>query len=855
MPGSGAPKISGTILVARVNEQRHRRPEPSILDTSRAKIIARRLLARASGLAQADLVLAAAMIAVVWMSVCYHLVMLRGQAEASAAQNTANLARAFEGHVIGVLGSVDEALRRTREAWAQEPERFSLLGREAEAAFGHTRALRVALVGPGGEIEQSSRGPSPDPADFSGREWLQRVAAATDDGLVVGHPTDLRQRGPQDVYLARAVRGPDGASRGVVVATLDTLAISGSFGAVDLGRLGVVALVGSDGVVLARSASGDLTSGQSLSGSSIMTAIKAANGGTVMTRDPSDGMRRVMSFRRLEGYPLHVIVGVGEAEALEAWEWQRDVALLGCGNLTGLILLVSFLSARHRGRVALTGSRLSATLESMSQGIMMVNDERRVVVANGHASQMLGLPQLVKGDVLFDEILRAMDEACEFAAAPSGIAEAWAALEGGVSFEHRRPDGMVLEVRTERLADGSAVRTLTDVTETRRAAEALAAARDAAEAASRARAGFLAMMSHEIRTPMNGVIGMAGLLLDSGLGGERLRHATVLRDSAEDLLRILNDILDFSKMEAAGIRLEEAPFEVEATARSALDTLAPKAVEKGLALSLHVAPGVPRALVGDAGRVRQILLNLVSNAIKFTERGSVTVTVGAEPEQDGGWILRAEVRDTGIGIAPEEMGALFREFSQVDVSITRRFGGTGLGLVICRRLAERMGGAVEVESVPGTGSTFCFRVRLTAAPTASLQALASDKAERPGSSLRILLAEDSPANQMVATALLRRLGHRVDAVENGLEAVEAVRSTGYDLVLMDMMMPEMDGLAAARAIRALPGPESRVRIVALTANAFASDEEECIAAGMDGFVTKPVTRDKLAVAVAAAELG
>lgn len=809
-----------------------------------------RWLGRASFLLQADIILAAAMIAVVWLGVGYHLSLLRGQAVASAAQNTANLARAFEGHASGIMRTLDGALLRARAAWERDPESFSPVGHEAAAALGNGAVARFAVVGPDGAPRQVDGGFQRPPKDWTLRLHFRQRAAEQGDALVLSGPIGGTDGVPIALVLSRRLISPDGTLGGFITATLDPRALSSIFSA-EIGRDGHAFLVGDDGIVRAGTATGGASLGRAMAGTPEMPPLLASPEGTHVGRNPLDGVNRIVSHRRLPDLPLTIAVGVGERETLLAYERQKRAALAGCGNLTGLILLVSLLSARHRERVELTRRRLGATLENMSQGIMMVDARRRVVVSNGRAADMLGLPQLGASDVDFDDLLCAMVEAGQFAGCP-GAAASWAAFADGVDFEHERPDGTVLEVRTATLPDGSAVRTFTDVTGARKAAGALAAARDEAEAASRARAGFLAMMSHEIRTPLNGVIGMAGLLLDSGLDGERLRHARVLRDSAEDLMRILNDILDFSKMDAAGIPLEEAPFEVEATVRSALDVLAARAAEKGVSISLSVAPGMPRRLLGDAGRLRQVLLNLASNAIKFTSVGSVSAALSARRLADGGWTLRTEVRDTGIGIPRESLGTLFREFSQVDASISRRFGGTGLGLAICRRLVERMGGAIGVESTDGSGSMFWFEIPLGEAhgvPDAAPDTAREPTNDAPVAGLRILLAEDSPANQMVATALLRRLGHRVDAVGNGLEAVEAVRAVPYDVVLMDVMMPEMDGLAATRAIRALPGDAARVPIVALTANAFASDEEECRAAGMDGFVTKPVTRAKLSAAV------
>ncbi len=510
--------------------------------------------------------------------------------------------------------------------------------------------------------------------------------------------------------------------------------------------------------------------------------------------------------------------------------------------------------------------------------------------------------------------------------------------------------------------------------------EELLHARDSALAASRTKGEFLAMMSHEIRTPLNGVLGLAGVLLDGPLASEQREIVRTIRTSGDSLLLLLNDILDFSKIEAGRLQLERAPFDVVDCAEDAVDLFAAVAHEKGLDLSCHISSDVPARCEGDSGRVRQILVNLVSNAIKFTLRGSVQIHVDAEPlsagQGDADTRIHCSVIDTGIGIPEDHLVNLFRPFSQVDASTTRRFGGTGLGLAICRTLAERMGGRVWAESKKGAGSTFHFTfsarslqsismgdsahgtdhaalvvspregtrasvssqlaglglqvqtcarssdvkevltsmrpdviivdeavsigdlkgalakmhrlpvfvvlstagrdtaarralrekwgpepiivtipVRRGALRDAMLHALGIDETPLPRSSgvpplandlpLRILIAEDNPVNQRVALLLLERLGYRADVVGNGVEAVEAVHARPYDLVLMDVRMPEVDGIEATRRIRAELPKDRQPRVIALTANAMTEDRKVCEAAGMDDFLSKPVTAKEL----------
>ncbi len=549
-------------------------------------------------------------------------------------------------------------------------------------------------------------------------------------------------------------------------------------------------------------------------------------------------------------------------------------------TVTGVVQVALNISDRKKAESALKESErlLSGIIDFLPDATLVIDKEGRVISWNQSMEKMTGVKAeqiLGKGDYeyalpFYGErrpiLINAVRELCQ------NFEERYNAIE-------RQEDGtLAAETYIPNLrgnetyllgsasalydSDGNywgAIESIRDITERKRAEEDLQRAKEKAESATRAKSEFLANMSHEIRTPMNAVIGMTGLLLDENLTTNQREDVEIIRRSGDTLLTIINNILDLTKIESNMMELEHQSFDLRDCLDVSLDMVNADAKRKGLETEHTIEGIVPTTILGDPTRINQILINLLNNAVKFTENGKITISVSGKAVDSGNFEIHFAVKDTGIGIQEDKMGRLFQSFCQVDASTARRYGGTGLGLAISKKLAELMGGKMWAESAVGKGSTFHFTI--VAEPT-SCDPIGTD---RPVSrvdvrgnldkSLSILLAEDNLVNQIVTQRMLSKLGYRSDVAANGFEVLQALERQHYDVVLMDVQMPEMDGLEATRMIRQRWSDGETPVIIAMTASALKGDREACLAAGMDDYVSKPVKIEMLRAALEACGKG
>ena len=937
--------------------------------------------------AQTATILGLLTLALTWVGIASYLTEQREQAGRAAVQNAENLARAFEEQIVETVRSIDQALLFIRTQIQKDPDHFDLDTWGKNAYYTSDVAIQLAYIGPDGFMVSSNVASQATPrVDLGDREHFRVHADSSKDELFISKPVLGRVTNKWTIQLTRRIFKADGSFGGVLVASLDPSYLSRFYESIDIGQNGVINLFGRDGIIRAHGGKGADLLGKEMKSRQALQALGKASAGTYQGSGGLDGLDRIFAYRVVRGLPLVVNVGLDRGEVFASYFESRTLMTRAGWILTVVTLLAMLWSVYQRVRLDSTRrlllsktQALGLTLSSMSEGILMVNADQQVVVINEQGRRQLGVPD---------------SSACPFPVSDLELLSSSGAFstvreDGSDQDVHIREiekDGHTLEIHRVDLPTGGFVKTITDVTRKKAIQRDIEDARDRAEAASRARAAFLATMSHEIRTPLSGVISMADLLGQTQLDRDQRWYTHVARESAEHLLQLLDDILDISKFEAGRLTLESISFELPHAIQNVIEMLAPKARGKGLSFGCHIEPTLPKRIIGDPGRLRQILINLIGNAVKFTSHGHVSIRVLQAQSATGTPSIRFEIEDTGIGISQTGIASLFQDFSQLDDSISRRFGGSGLGLSICKKLVTKMGGTIEVTSEVGKGATFAFTLPLLrdensgepairslegcsvlvladnefernclvhqlqscgaksqgfgdlasagnwldtdahqddrlpvlvsvgtlpgvqnwrapepgarsdlrrlliatgelainrddaacsgfddvlVAPVSAVslvesvyrysqRVLAADLAGGDGKAgaaadtkldYKVLLAEDNATNQFALTRILEKLGATVTVAEDGEKAVRAVQQEHFDFVLMDMMMPIMDGLSAARAIRALPEPTCHIPIIALTANAFPEDREATRLAGMNGFATKPTTGARLRAAV------
>ena len=847
----------------------------------------------------------------VWWIVVCGLALITGIVAATAfmiddfrEKALAKSGRELENTVLLVARHMDQEFEEFFDGQSRLVNRLSITDIESVADFRiqmSTPAIRILLnneissdIDPsdaflfdidGNIVNTSQAGPLPR-TNIAERDYFKSFRSNATSATTLVEPARSIVTGKRTTVLARKLTNANGVFIGVLSRRIETYRFEKFFQAVTLGEGSAITMVHRNGDLIARFPRDEELINKSIADDpAFKQAAMTAGTATVRLTNQADGEDRLVSARQLRNYPIWIMASMTTNVALADWREQTRLLVVVASLLTAVMAAVFLLIGWHwsrerrisEQRLALGKQRLDDALTSMTQGLCMFDKARKLVVSNPRFREIYNL------DERQVEPGAAIDTLMQKAIAGGGRYELLEDSDRDPARQRHRlarlANGRTISIRSTPTPDGGWVSTHADITEREAVAatladrvaeltharnsletqkreliattEALSAAKDAAEAASRAKSDFLAMMSHEVRTPMAGMMGMIDLLAGTDLDDEQRSLANIAHESANSLLGVVNNILDFSKLEAGNVTPEQIPFSLKHSVGAVVNLLGLKARGKGLRLETSVGAEIPEYLNGDPSRIGQIMLNLVGNAIKFTEQGSVRIEASHAVVAEGQIELSIKVVDSGPGIPPDVLASLFSPFTQADSSVSRRYGGSGLGLAICRQLCRTMGGDIGVDSEPGRGSVFWFTVRC--APCSEPPVVAAPPLAPPDAStvsnLRILVAEDSPIIRTLISKLLARLGCQANLVCNGAEALEAVQRAHYDLVLMDMQMPVMDGISATREIRALPGPEHDVPIIALTANALLGERESCLDAGMNAFLTKPIQPTALQAAI------
>jgi signal transduction histidine kinase/CheY-like chemotaxis protein len=859
---------------------------------------------------------AAGLIVLTWIGTMGAINAQRAENRARVKATLANQALTLTEQINRQILGLDQTLRFLVTAWENNPRRFELETWRDQAVVLNGLSRDMVLTDEKGIIRQSSVVEAIN-QNASGLNYFRvlsdpslRGDAHRGDDMYIGPATIDGIMRQWHIDVARSLHHPDGSFAGVIDADYRIAAITDVFSQTDLGIGAFAAVVGlEDGKLRGGAGPATIDPDANVAETPMFAAVAAADSGLWTGPSASDAVPRIHAFRHIPGRKLAVIVAMNEAEAMRPASVWRQQAQAFAACITALLfgmalILIQGMRLARRRETAMTEDRavlaaanaqlevarafaaakaeqLEATLGGMSDGVSMVDGHMCLVEWNARFPEISGVPaEILRVGLPMEEMLRAQVRAGQFGWIQDHEAEVERRMARlrvapyGVA-QRQRPDGHTIELRRNRLPDGGFVTLYADITEHKRAEDALRAAQAAAETANAEKSRFVAIVSHEIRTPLNALLNTVRLLADSVVTPAQRSLLTTARRSGEMLFGLISDILVMSQIEAGRLTLRPSLFELRPLLQSCVDMFATQAAEHGMTLHVAVADGTPETLLADPGRLRQVQLNLLSNAIKYARPGEIWLT--AEPGRAPHEAVRLAVRDAGPVIASDARERLFRPFSRLDRPGGDDQAGTGLGLSICRQLVDLMAGEIGCDASSGeagrVGNSFWMTLPVTALPDTGLPVT-----ELPGFGLpdtgyappeggsipgqpsplpdgaiprrspprtRILLTEDVVANQLVTATLLRRQGHHVDIVASGQAAIEAVQATPYDLVFMDIFMPGMSGQEATQIIRGLPEPACSIPIVALTASIGIEDEATLKAAGMDGVLGKPVSLAEL----------
>ena len=800
-------------------------------------------------------------LAVIWSVAAYDLQRSRDSELRSTEQITIFQAQAFAENARSTIKRINEIALDLRTHWLTNPDGFAELIRQRQE---HTAdiAFQVAVIGADGYLVYSNLATTNERVYLGEREHFRvHQQSSGRDLLFISKPLLGKVSGKWSIQFSRPILGKNGFA-GVVVISVSPSAFAEFSRDKHFGGSQVSTMVRADGVIMARHPGNDEYVGKVLSDAPFLE-----QGAPLFEHyqrvSRVDDIERISGYYRIPEYGVSLIVGQTVASALAPYYAHRKSVLLAAALISALSLLLIALQFRSRSaqremrrQVQESKEMLWSAVDSLDEAFVIYDTDDRLAYCNERYRRY----HQTSADILvpgrsFEEIIRTCAERGQYPEAIGRI-DSWVAermiahRSGNADFIQQTDSGRWLRIIERATPKGFHIGFRIDITE-------LYEAKAAAENANRAKSDFLANMSHEIRTPMNGILGMTEVLLDTPLSAEQREYLSIVKSSGDSLLAIINDILDFSKIEAGRLELENIPFELGETISAVVANQQARATAKGLSLNLRLPDDLPAVVVGDPVRLGQVITNLLGNAIKFTDAGRIGIELRSlEVLQSGDRRLEVAVSDSGIGIAPDKLDSIFESFVQSDSSVTRQYGGTGLGLAISQRLVSRMGGTLRVASVLDQGSTFSFDFLVSAVPSAESPGVLKRPAQTAGNQppqrpLDVLLVEDNKVNQRLTAAILGKAGHRVSVAGNGFEALDRLSEGRFDVALMDLHMPALDGAQTVQLIRqreALDG--THLPVIALTANAMAGDRERCLACGMDDYLPKPFKRNQLLQIVA-----